>query len=65
MQDGVPEAQHLVVIPESCLAQVPCADELHRLLAGRRYEPWFTFPAQNLVVYEVMAGDSPKAVRSR
>ena len=65
MQDGVPGKQHLLVIPASCLAEVPCAGEFHRLLAGRRYEPLFTYPAQNLVVYEVMAGDSGKAIRSR
>jgi 4-amino-4-deoxy-L-arabinose transferase-like glycosyltransferase len=65
MQDGVPDRQHLLVIPEMCLAEVPCASEFHRLLAGRRYEPLFTYPAQSLVVYEVMARDSGKAVRSR
>ena|ERR1035438_6402103 len=65
MQDGVPEKHHLLVIPGSCLAQVPCASELHRMLAGRRFEPLFTYPAQSLVVYEVMAADSGTALRGR
>jgi 4-amino-4-deoxy-L-arabinose transferase-like glycosyltransferase len=65
MQDGVPEKQHLLIVPGSCLSQVPCASELHRILAGRRYDPLFTYPAQSLVVYEVMASDSGTAVRSR
>ena len=65
MQDGVPDKQHLLVIPNSCLAEVPCASEFHRILAGRRYEPLFTYPAQNLVVYEVTASDRETAVRSR
>jgi hypothetical protein len=65
MQDGVPDRQHLLVTSESCLADVPCAGELHRLLAGRRYEPLFTYPAQNLAVYEVAASTPANAVRSR
>jgi len=64
MQDGVPEKQHLLVTSESCLAEVPCAGDLHRALAGRRYEPLFTYPAQNLVVYEVLAKEKA-AVHSR
>jgi 4-amino-4-deoxy-L-arabinose transferase-like glycosyltransferase len=51
-QDGVPPQQHILVVridPESNL------DKLHTLLAGRTYEPLFTYPAQNLVVYSVSA----------
>jgi 4-amino-4-deoxy-L-arabinose transferase-like glycosyltransferase len=59
MQDGIPDRQHLLVIPESS------ATELRQTLQGRRYEPLFTYPAQNLVVYEVMASNSGTAVRSR
>ena len=51
MQDGIPERQHLLVIPESSTM------ELRQTLEGRRYEPLFTYPAQNLLVYEVMAED--------
>ncbi|HEY1499404.1 MAG TPA: glycosyltransferase family 39 protein [Acidobacteriaceae bacterium] len=65
MQDGVPDKPHLLVIPGSCLANIPCASELHRILAGRRYEPLFTFPAQNLVVYDVMASGAENALRGR
>jgi 4-amino-4-deoxy-L-arabinose transferase-like glycosyltransferase len=59
MQDGIPDRRHLLVIPESSIA------ELRQTLQGRRYEPLFTYPAQNLVVYEVAAGDSGNAVRNR
>jgi hypothetical protein len=59
MQDGIPDRQHLLVIPESS------TKELRQILEGRRYEPLFTYPAQNLVVYEVMAGDTAGAVRRR
>ena len=48
-EDGVPDGQHLLVVPESSIA------ELRQKLQGRTYEPLFTYPAQNLVVYEVMA----------
>jgi 4-amino-4-deoxy-L-arabinose transferase-like glycosyltransferase len=65
LQDGVPDQQHLLVIPQACLSQVPCASELHRNLAGRQYDPLFTYPAQNLVVYEVMASQSSQPVRRR
>ena len=65
MQDGVPDQQHLLVIPQSCLSEAPCAGELHRKLAGRQYDPLFTYPAQNLVVYEVMASHPRAAVHSR
>jgi hypothetical protein len=59
MQDGIPDRQHLLVIPESS------AKELRQTLEGRRYEPLFTYPAQNLVVYEVMENDTSRADHSR
>ena len=65
MQDGVPDQQHLLVIPQVCLSEAPCASELHRKLAGRQYDPLFTYPAQNLVVYEVAASHSSEAIHSR
>jgi hypothetical protein len=48
-QDGVPDQQHLLVVRESYI------DQLRPILKGRTYEPLFTYPAQNLVVYEVAA----------
>jgi len=48
-RDGVPPQQHLLVIRESYINQ------LRPLLKGRTYEPLFTYPAQNLVVYSVSA----------
>jgi 4-amino-4-deoxy-L-arabinose transferase-like glycosyltransferase len=59
MDDGIPDARHLLVIPESSIAM------LRQKLQGRRYEPLFTFPAQNLIVYEVMPKASPPAVHNR
>ena len=46
-KDGIPPEQHLLVTRESYI------EELRPLLQGRRYEPLFTYPAQNLVVYAV------------
>jgi len=65
MQDGVPDQRHLLVIPEACLAEALCAQEIHQKLLGRHYEPLFTYPAQNLVVYEVTASHSAESVHSR
>ncbi|WP_350449124.1 ArnT family glycosyltransferase [Paracidobacterium acidisoli] len=48
-EDGVPNEQHLLVVRESFI------DKLAPLLKGRTYEPLFTYPAQNLVIYEVAA----------
>ena len=48
-KDGVPPQQHILVVRESYI------DQLRPLLAGRTYEPLFTYPAQNLVVYDVSA----------
>jgi len=47
--DGVPPQQHILVVRESYI------DQLRPLLTGRTYEPLFTYPAQNLVVYSVAA----------
>ena len=46
-QDGIPPQQHILVVRDSFI------DQLRPLLAGRTYEPLFTYPAQNLVVYLV------------
>lgn len=59
MHDGVPDQQHLLVVPESSIPR------LRQKLQGRDYEPLFTYPAQSLVVYEVRARSSGTAVRSR
>jgi hypothetical protein len=60
MQDGIPDRQHLLVIPESSTT------ELRQTLQGRRYGPCFTWPWQRLEVYEVMAkGSSETPVCSR
>jgi 4-amino-4-deoxy-L-arabinose transferase-like glycosyltransferase len=51
-QDGqivIPPQQHVLVVRESFAA------ELRPLLQGRTYQPIFTYPAQNLVVYVVAA----------
>jgi 4-amino-4-deoxy-L-arabinose transferase-like glycosyltransferase len=50
-RDGVPAGQHLLVVRASNLAQ------LHTVLKGRTYEPLFTYPAQELVVYSVSRGE--------
>ncbi len=47
--NGVPPQQHILVVRESYI------DQLRPLLTGRTYEPLFTYPAQNLVVYSVAA----------
>ena len=46
-QDSIPEQQHILVVRDTFI------DQLRPLLAGRTYEPLFTYPAQNLVVYLV------------
>ena len=48
-QDGIPPEQHILVARESYV------DELRPKLTGRRYEPLFVYPAQNLVIYAVAA----------
>jgi 4-amino-4-deoxy-L-arabinose transferase-like glycosyltransferase len=47
--DGVPPEQHILVVRASYV------DELRQKLKGRRYEPLFVYPAQNLVIYMVAA----------
>ena len=49
-QDGqldIPTQQHILVVRESYTG------DLRQLLQGRKYEPLFAYPAQNLVVYLV------------
>ncbi len=48
-RDGVPAAEHLLVIPANETAQ------LNRWLPGRVYEPLFLYPSQGLEVYRVYA----------
>jgi 4-amino-4-deoxy-L-arabinose transferase-like glycosyltransferase len=47
--DGIPPEQHILVVRASYI------DELRQKLTGRRYEPLFVYPAQNLVIYAVAA----------
>ena len=47
--DGIPVEQHILLARESYV------NELREKLVGRRYEPLFVYPAQNLVVYAVAA----------
>jgi 4-amino-4-deoxy-L-arabinose transferase-like glycosyltransferase len=46
-QDGVPDGEHILVTREMY------ADQLRSVLAGREYQPLFSYPAQNLAVYQV------------
>jgi 4-amino-4-deoxy-L-arabinose transferase-like glycosyltransferase len=46
-QDGVPPQQHILVVRDAFI------DQLRPFMTGRTYEPLFTYPAQNLVVYLV------------
>ncbi len=48
-KDGVPPEEHILVTREAFI------HDLSRLLAGRSYEPVFSYPAQNLAVYQVFA----------
>jgi hypothetical protein len=48
-KDGVPAGEHILITREIY------AGELHTLLAGRSYQPLFSYPAQNLAVYQVFA----------
>jgi 4-amino-4-deoxy-L-arabinose transferase-like glycosyltransferase len=47
--DGIPPQEHILVTREISLGA------LHPLLAGRSYQPLFSYPAQGLVVYQVFA----------
>ncbi|HTV14588.1 MAG TPA: glycosyltransferase family 39 protein [Acidobacteriaceae bacterium] len=59
LQDGIPQQDHLLVVPESALPG------LRQELAGRSYELLFTYPAQGLVVCEVHALEQTTPTRSR
>jgi len=59
LQDGIPQQEHLLVVPESTVKQ------LRQKLAGRKYEPLFYYPAQSLWVYEVAALPQGKAATTR
>jgi 4-amino-4-deoxy-L-arabinose transferase-like glycosyltransferase len=48
-QDGIPAAEHILITREMYTGQ------LHTLLTGRSYQPLFSYPAQNLAVYQVFA----------
>ena len=48
-QDGIPAGEHILITREIYVGQ------LHTLLAGRSYQPLFSYPAQNLAVYQVFA----------
>jgi 4-amino-4-deoxy-L-arabinose transferase-like glycosyltransferase len=54
---GVPPEAHVLVVRDS--AQT----DLRKLLAGRTYEPLFSYPAQRLSVYQVGAGIAVPASR--
>src|ERR1700728_3423969 len=49
LDDGIPPGEHILITREMYV------DELHTLLAGRSYQPLFSYPAQNLAVYQVFA----------
>lgn len=48
-KDGIPSEEHILVTREVF------APELKKLLTGRSYEQLFSYPAQNLAVYQVFA----------
>jgi hypothetical protein len=48
-QDGIPPGEHILITREMY------AGQLRSLLAGRSYQPLFSYPAQNLAVYQVFA----------
>jgi 4-amino-4-deoxy-L-arabinose transferase-like glycosyltransferase len=48
-QDGISSAEHILITRETYTGH------LHALLAGRSYQPLFSYPAQNLAVYQVFA----------
>jgi 4-amino-4-deoxy-L-arabinose transferase-like glycosyltransferase len=59
LQDGIPDEEHLLVVPESQIGN------LRHELQGRQYEPLFSYPAQGLVVYEVMTRQQATAADNR
>jgi 4-amino-4-deoxy-L-arabinose transferase-like glycosyltransferase len=48
-QDGIPAQEHILITREAYAGQLP------KLLAGRSYQPLFSYPAQSLAVYQVFA----------
>jgi 4-amino-4-deoxy-L-arabinose transferase-like glycosyltransferase len=48
-QEGIPPGEHILVTREKY------SDQLRSVLAGRDYQPLFSYPAQNLAVYQVYA----------
>jgi 4-amino-4-deoxy-L-arabinose transferase-like glycosyltransferase len=48
-QDGISSAEHILITREAYTGK------LHALLVGRSYQPLFSYPAQNLAVYQVFA----------
>jgi 4-amino-4-deoxy-L-arabinose transferase-like glycosyltransferase len=48
-QEGIPSGEHILITREAYTG------DLHTLLAGRSYQPLFSYPAQNLAVYQVFA----------
>jgi 4-amino-4-deoxy-L-arabinose transferase-like glycosyltransferase len=49
IQEGIPPGEHILITREIYSGQ------LNSLLAGRSYQPLFSYPAQNLAVYQVFA----------
>jgi 4-amino-4-deoxy-L-arabinose transferase-like glycosyltransferase len=49
IQEGIPPGEHILITREMYSGQ------LNSLLAGRSYQPLFSYPAQNLAVYQVFA----------
>ena len=47
--DGIPAGEHILITREAY------AGQLRSLLAGRSYQPLFSYPAQSLAVYQVFA----------
>ncbi len=47
-QDGVPEEEHVLVVPEHEVGN------LSQWLEGRSYKPLFSYPTQGLMVYKVL-----------
>jgi 4-amino-4-deoxy-L-arabinose transferase-like glycosyltransferase len=47
--DGIPSGEHILITREAY------AGQLSTLLAGRSYQPLFSYPAQSLAVYQVFA----------
>jgi 4-amino-4-deoxy-L-arabinose transferase-like glycosyltransferase len=48
-QDGIPPGEHILITRQAYSGQLPS------LLAGRSYQPLFSYPPQGLAVYQVFA----------